>query len=222
MSRSPFAFAVPAVLALSPWLASSASCAPAEAGEFRELAAAPEPPVIAGADWEGLRRDTWYFVGYQAATVAVLSALPAEQTRFDRSNASYGKWRDNVTNPVWDRDDHVVNYVLHPYWGAAYYIRARERGLDRWQSVGYSAFLSAVYEFGAEALFEPVSYQDLFITPLAGWLIGEYVFSPIRESIKAKPGEPDAMDQVALVLTCLLYTSPSPRDRQKSRMPSSA
>ena len=24
------------------------------------------------------------------------------------------------------------------------------------------------------------------------------------------------------VLTCLLYTSPSPRDRQKSRMPSSA
>ena len=25
-----------------------------------------------------------------------------------------------------------------------------------------------------------------------------------------------------LILTCLLYTSPSPRDRQKSRMPSSA
>ena len=27
---------------------------------------------------------------------------------------------------------------------------------------------------------------------------------------------------IALVSTCLLYTSPSPRDRQKSRMPSSA
>ncbi|MDR6855837.1 DUF3943 domain-containing protein [Variovorax guangxiensis] len=202
MPRSLFAFAVLAVLALSPWLASSVSCAPAETGEeILERAAAPEPPVIASADWEGLRRDTWYFVGYQAAAVAVLSAMPAEQTRFDRSNASYGKWRDNVTNPVWDRDDQFVNYVLHPYWGAAYYIRARERGLDRWQSLGYSVFLSAVYEFGAEALFEPVSYQDLFITPLAGWLIGEYVFSPIRESIKAKPGEPDAMDQVALVLT---------------------
>jgi hypothetical protein len=166
-----------------------------------ELAAVPEPHVIASADWEGLRRDTWYFVGYQAATVAVLSAMPAEQTRFDRSSASYGKWRDNVTNPVWDRDDHFVNYVLHPYWGAAYYIRARERGLDRWQSLGYSAFLSAVYEFGAEALFEPASYQDLVITPLAGWLVGEYVFSPIRESINAKPREPDTMDKVALVLT---------------------
>ena len=30
---------------------------------------------------------------------------------------------------------------------------------------------------------------------------------------------PDDRD---LVLACLLYTSPSPRDRQKSRMPSSA
>ena len=27
---------------------------------------------------------------------------------------------------------------------------------------------------------------------------------------------------VVSVITCLLYTSPSPRDRQKSRMPSSA
>ena len=27
---------------------------------------------------------------------------------------------------------------------------------------------------------------------------------------------------IILMMTCLLYTSPSPRDRQKSRMPSSA
>ena len=29
-------------------------------------------------------------------------------------------------------------------------------------------------------------------------------------------------EEVILLLPCLLYTSPSPRDRQKSRMPSSA
>ena len=29
-------------------------------------------------------------------------------------------------------------------------------------------------------------------------------------------------ENIALIKTCLLYTSPSPRDRQKSRMPSSA
>ena len=31
-----------------------------------------------------------------------------------------------------------------------------------------------------------------------------------------------ATEDIDLVLLCLLYTSPSPRDRQKSRMPSSA
>ena len=37
------------------------------------------------------------------------------------------------------------------------------------------------------------------------------------------PGQSTPSQEVAcLVHTCLLYTSPSPRDRQKSRMPSSA
>ena len=31
-----------------------------------------------------------------------------------------------------------------------------------------------------------------------------------------------AINQLGLSVICLLYTSPSPRDRQKSRMPSSA
>ena len=33
---------------------------------------------------------------------------------------------------------------------------------------------------------------------------------------------PDGLEKFEQLLTCLLYTSPSPRDRQKSRMPSSA
>ena len=33
---------------------------------------------------------------------------------------------------------------------------------------------------------------------------------------------PVTMDEMVLFTNCLLYTSPSPRDRQKSRMPSSA
>ena len=32
----------------------------------------------------------------------------------------------------------------------------------------------------------------------------------------------DAWNHLECVMACLLYTSPSPRDRQKSRMPSSA
>jgi len=199
MSRSTLALV--ALVALSPWMARPALCALAEPPEEVLAPSAATDPPLRTADWEGLRRDTWYFVGYQAAAVAVLYALPQETTGFDRGTASYGKWRYNVTHPHGDKDDAFVNYVLHPYWGAAYYIRARERGLDRWQSFGYSALLSLMYEFGAEALFERVSYQDVVITPLVGWLVGEYLFSPIRESIQSKPGELDTMDKVALIIT---------------------
>ena len=43
---------------------------------------------------------------------------------------------------------------------------------------------------------------------------------PLR--IGAKIGVPNILTLNAEYVTCLLYTSPSPRDRQKSRMPSSA
>ena len=198
MPRSPFAPALVLVgLFLSPWLAGTVL------GAHPESDGEPAPPAsrAIGPDWEGLRRDTWYFVGYQIVAVGLLQALPEDDTNFERGDPDFGKWHHNVSHPVWDKDDFFVNYVLHPYWGAAYYIRGRERGLSRWQALGYSALLSAIYEFGAEAMFEPVSYQDLVITPLAGWLLGEYVFTPIRASIKAKDGELDLLDKTALVLT---------------------
>ena len=50
----------------------------------------------------------------------------------------------------------------------------------------------------------------------------------LDEIIKINPGGillspgPGNPDQSGICLPCLLYTSPSPRDRQKSRMPSSA
>lgn len=185
-------------LALSLWLAGPVVSAQTEVreGSIAERDAPSSP------DWAGLKRDTWYFVGYQVITVALLQTLPEEDTNFDRGSPDFSKWHDNVSNPAWDRDDLFVNYVLHPYWGAAYYIRGRERGLSRWQALGYSALLSTIYEFGAEAMFEPVSYQDLLITPLAGWLLGEYVFEPLRAPIKAKPEEArDALDDTLLVLT---------------------
>lgn len=211
MSRGPITVAAFAALALSTWLARPACGAVVEprneieahqvdgaAGETPESTS--ERPAIT-PDWKGLRRDTLYFLGYQAVVVAVLYALPEEQTRFDKSSAGYSKWRENVRNPGRDEDDLYLNYITHPYWGAAYYIRGRERGLSRWQSFGYSALLSTLYEYGAEAFFEKPSYQDLWITPVIGSLLGEFVFSPLRESIKAKPGGPDSMDKFLLVLT---------------------
>ena len=148
-----------------------------------------EGPPAENPDWHGIKCDTAYFVGLQFAAVVVLYVAPESLSGWDqetKDNYSLSRWTENVRNPVWDEDEWYVNYILHPYWGATYYIRAQERGLNRLQSFWYSFLLSTLYEFGAEALFEPVSYQDLIVTPVAGALLGEYVFSPIREWVRAK------------------------------------
>jgi hypothetical protein len=146
-------------------------------------------PPAESPDWRGIKWDTAYFVVYQFAAVAILYMAPEALSGWsqeDKDNYSLSKWTENVRNPVWDNDEWWVNYILHPYWGATYYIRARERGFERSHSFWYAALLSTLYEFGAEALFEPVSYQDLVVTPVAGALLGEYLFTPIRERIRAK------------------------------------
>ena len=54
---------------------------------------------------------------------------------------------------------------------------------------------------------------------------GQEISMPVLYFIDAQLDEDDRLDDVrdiTLSYTCLLYTSPSPRDRQKSRMPSSA
>ena len=155
---------------------------------------------MAAYDRPGIRRDTAYFVGYQFVAVGVISVWPQSDTGYS-NKIGFERWRYNVTHPHWDGDRHVVNYVLHPYWGAGYYIRARERGLDRTQSFWYSALLSSIFEYGAEAMVEQVSYQDLIVTPVLGSLLGEYVFSPLRDHIHSKAAPLDRWDRLALVLT---------------------
>jgi hypothetical protein len=173
----------------------------APAGDEPASVWAAEP---ARPDWSGARRDAGYFVGYQAVALAALALAPEAVTGWsteDKKNYSFDKWRENVSHPVWDDDAWVVNYVLHPYWGGAYYTRARERGLDRTQAFWYSALLSTLWEYGAEALAEPVSIQDMIVTPVVGSLVGEYLFKPWRDRIRAQPGPLDWSDQTLLALT---------------------
>ena len=91
--------------------------------------------------------------------------------------------------------------ILHPYWGAAYYIRGRERSLEPVPAFWFSALLSTLYEYGAEALFERPSYQNLVVTPVAGALIGEYLFASLRNRIRAKPGRLTGSDKTLLFIT---------------------
>jgi len=112
----------------------------------------------------------------------------------------FKNYAENFVDPVIDDDKFYINYVLHPYWGATYYIRGRERGLDKVPSFVYSALISAMYEFGVECLFEKPSIQDLIVTPVAGSLLGALLFEPWRESIKRKK-ELRWYDHAALIVT---------------------
>lgn len=150
---------------------------PADSGLAGQAAAASEPaPVsVAAPDWPGLWRDTGYLIGYQLLGFGILYCMPESVSNWsteDKTNYDFTKYRDNVSNPVFDHDDWYINYVLHPYWGSAYYLDARGRGFGRWGSFFYAFFASSLYEFGTEAFAEPASVQDVFVTPIGGALLG--------------------------------------------------
>ncbi len=155
-------------------------------------------------DWKGAARDTVYFMVYQTIVIGLLYVAPESISGWsdeDKENYDSGEWEENVQDPHRDTDTFFVNYILHPYWGATYYVRGRERGFTRPQSFLFSAALSALYEFGLEAMFEQPSYQDLWITPVVGSLVGEYWFTPVRNRIKAQPGGLTWQDKTILFLT---------------------
>ena len=155
-------------------------------------------------DWKGATRDTVYFMVYQTIIIGVLYIAPESISGWsdeDKENYSSDTWKENVRNPHRDDDDFFVNYVLHPYWGATYYVRGRERGFTRTQSFLFSATLSTLFEFGLEAMFEQPSYQDLWVTPVLGSLVGEFWFGPVRDRIKAQPGQLTWKDKTILFLT---------------------
>ena len=153
-------------------------------------------------DWDGISRDTGIIVGSQFAVTGALFLMPESVSSWsnEQKNNSSEKYASNFAHPVIDKDTFYINYILHPYWGAAYYTRARERGLDTTQSFAYSALLSTIYEFGIECIFEKPSIQDLIVTPGVGSLLGAFVFEPWRDSIKRK-AELRWYDHVILVAT---------------------
>ena len=83
-------------------------------------------------------------------------------------------------------------------WSAATYAKAKERGGERTGT----DFRTSSAE--VQPLYTPEDVADIDYNRDIGYP-GEY---PYTRGVQAS--------------ICLLYTSPSPRDRQKSRMPSSA
>lgn len=172
-----------------------------ESTESADIFRAPEPrhpfaitlfdsePV---EDQAYLWAQTKLFFAFGGVAVGVLAVMPKSVTNWDDDiwTTAHKKWWSNVTHgPVWDKDDFVMNYVMHPYFGGVYYVAARESGYNQWNSFVYSFLMSTFYwEYGFESLAEIPSIQDLIITPVGGWLYGEWAYQRKR-SIVANGGE---------------------------------
>ncbi|VAW85600.1 hypothetical protein MNBD_GAMMA16-21 [hydrothermal vent metagenome] len=188
-------------------LTSSASIAAYENSSGLSLSITAEP-VSPGMrdepDWDGLKKDTAYFLGYQLSIIGMLWVAPESisgWTDETKNDFSVQQYKDNVSQVVWDKDDWWLNYVLHPYWGGVYYVRAQERGFGPMGSFLYGVTLSSLYEFGIEAFFEEPSIQDIIVTPVAGYFVGKY-FMGVRANIEKKSiSERSGTDKFILVVT---------------------
>jgi hypothetical protein len=181
---------------------SGTDAAPAAESAGGESASHPAFPNNRIPDWGGIWRDTAILFGAQIASIGILYVMPESVSGWseEAKKENFKNYPKHFVNPVIDDDAFYLNYLVHPYWGATYYIRGRERGLDKVPALVYSAMLSAMYEFGVECIFEKPSIQDLIITPVAGSLVGALLFEPWRAAIKRKQ-ELRWYDHAALVIT---------------------
>jgi hypothetical protein len=126
---------------------------------------------------------TNYMAFMHVAAAGIIFLLPESVTKWDKSDMSFStvtdKWARNVkSGPVWDGDDWAINYIGHPYQGAAYYVVARHSGYDWKGSFLFSTILSTfMWEYGFESFAEVPSTQDLVVTPIIGSILGEVLLN---------------------------------------------
>lgn len=130
-------------------------------------------------DWGRMWLHTGVLFAGGVATLGVLQLLPEDATAWNKERITsipfWKRWSYHVRRgPVWDGDNFVFNYILHPYAGAVYYMGARSIGFNMLGSFLYCTAISTVFwEYGIEAFMEKPSIQDLILTPLSGILLGE-------------------------------------------------
>lgn len=123
----------------------------------------------------------------------ILYMMPESTTHWDRRAVRedpVGSYKNHLKRgPRRDADGWMINFLGHPYSGAAYYQVARHSGHSAMASFGYAVTMSTFFwEFGLEAVAEYPSIQDLIFTPLLGSIMGE-VFHRGEALIQANHGK---------------------------------
>lgn len=132
--------------------------------------------------YKAVVEDSLYLQLIMLSSITALAMLPEEITNWNAAKLEEKslstRWKDHVsTQPVWDNDSWVINYIGHPISGAWYYTMGRNDGMSIGESAALSALMSTFFwEYGYEAFAEVPSIQDLIFTPLFGSILGEGMY----------------------------------------------
>ncbi|MCQ2935613.1 DUF3943 domain-containing protein [Helicobacter pylori] len=132
----------------------------------------------------------WKYLGTSIGILGVslvigivgLYLMPESVTNWDKEKFGIKSWFENVRmGPKLDNDSFIFNEILHPYFGAMYYMQPRMAGFS-WMTSAFFSFITSTlfWEYGLEAFVEVPSWQDLVITPLLGSILGEGFYQLTR------------------------------------------
>jgi hypothetical protein len=126
--------------------------------------------------WRKVGRGSLLIGGAELVGMGILMLLPKEITKWQDDwvqDAGRNMKRAFTTAPVMDKDDWQMNYLGHPIAGALYYNTIRSQNASWFHSFLFSTAQSFIWEYIIEGVAEQPSIQDIFITPIAGSLLGE-------------------------------------------------
>ena len=150
------------------------------------------PPF--SVSWERRPERSYFIPGVEV--LAYLFLLNQYDRHFtdprDDYRTNFSTIRNHVTDGKWviDNDQFSVNQFLHPYSGTVYYGLARSAGLNFWESLGYAAVGSTLWELGGEKT-DP-SINDQIATIFGGTFLGEPLYRManllLESDDEGKPG----------------------------------
>ena len=126
--------------------------------------------------WKKIGRAELFIGGVELLGMAVLIMMPKEVTKWPPNwaqDALSNIKRSFSTMPVWDKDEWKINYIGHTVAGSYYYNSLRSQQATRVQSFLFATAQSFIWEYVIEGMAEQPSTQDLFITPIGGFIMGE-------------------------------------------------
>lgn len=131
------------------------------------------PPSTSSSEWQPPEFTTSQKLGHFSLVVGTQAAIYyVTQEEIIREHGSWKNWIQHPLMPHFDKDNFDFNIIKHSFVGHYYYLFYRSRGYSERSSFFWAVGSSAFFEFGIETITERPSFQDLYLTPVFGTILG--------------------------------------------------